>query len=241
MTEQFNPTVGILGGYEPLDGTIEFYMRVTSILKKTDVVVDLGAGRGAWFSDDKCEMRRQTRNIKLKVSKVIGLDVDPVVLMNQTTTENHIIKAGKFPLPNQSVDMVIADYVLEHVSDVKEFTDEVKRILKPGWYFCARTPHKYEYVTLFSRLVTEKHHGWILRKVQSGRKNEDVFPATYKLNTIRGVTGAFPDFQDYSYLYSSEPSYYCGSKLLYKAFSLLHRILPRFLVSNIFIFKQKNQ
>ena len=44
----FKPGENLLGGYHELDGTIEFYGRINAILKKSDSVLDLGAGRGSW-------------------------------------------------------------------------------------------------------------------------------------------------------------------------------------------------
>ena len=35
----------MIGGFSPLDGTVEFYGRVNAIVKTHHVVVDLGAGR----------------------------------------------------------------------------------------------------------------------------------------------------------------------------------------------------
>src|SRR6476646_3406805 len=84
MSAYFNPEFRMAGEYLPLDGTIEFYGRVNAIVKPTDVVVDLGAGRGAWYFEDTCETRRRVRDVRARVGKVIGVDVDPVVLSNPT-------------------------------------------------------------------------------------------------------------------------------------------------------------
>jgi hypothetical protein len=78
MLQSFDPAASMLNGYLPLDGTIEFYGRINSILKSTDTVLDWGAGRGGWYFEDKCETRRLLRDIKPKVQRFIGADVDPI-------------------------------------------------------------------------------------------------------------------------------------------------------------------
>jgi SAM-dependent methyltransferase len=42
-----------------------------------------------------------------------------------------------YPLPDESFDLIVAIAVLEHVTNVRLFASEVKRMLKPGGYFYA--------------------------------------------------------------------------------------------------------
>jgi SAM-dependent methyltransferase len=239
MSSRFDPSSTMIGGYLPLDGTIEFYGRINFILKPTDVVLDLGAGRGAWFTEERCSTRRQIRELKPKVRRLIGVDVDPAVLSNPSTNENYLVEDGKIPLPSNSVDVIIADYVLEHVLEVNNFAEEIDRVLRPGGFFCARTPHRFQYVSIVARFVRNTHHSSVLRFAQRTRKKEDIFPTAYRLNTIKGISAAFPRYDNYSYLYASEPFYYFESKLIYALFCWFHRILPKIFVSNLFAFLRK--
>ena len=144
----FNPGENLLGNFHELDGTIEFYGRINAILKDSDSVLDLGAGRGSWYSLDKCSYRREIRNLKKKVKYLVGIDIDDAVLENPTTHKNMTMSLNKIPLENNSMDIIVADWVLEHVQNPTEFTSEIDRVLKPGGIFCARTPHKYKYVSI---------------------------------------------------------------------------------------------
>jgi len=229
----------MLGGYQPLDGTIEFYGRINSILKPTDVVLDLGAGRGGWYFEEKCAARRQVLDIKTRVLKFIGADVDSAVLTNPTTSENCVIENGKIPLPDHSVDIIIADNVLEHILNVKEFSQEVNRVLKPNGLFCAKTSHKFKYVSLVARIIKNTNHANVLHFVQPTRKVEDIFPTAYRLNTMSSIRKAFPTYKHHSYLYTAEPAYYFGNKILYYFFCWLHQVLPKVMVSEIFVFLRK--
>jgi len=230
----------MLSGYSHLDGTVEFYGRINSILKPTDAVLDIGAGRGAWHFDDKCGKRRVLRNIKPQVQRFIGADVDPIVLDNPTTTENCLIENGQIPLLDQSIDVILADYVLEHISNVQKFSQEIERLLKPGGFFCARTPHRFQYVAIAARVVKNKYHSKVLSAAQPNRKCEDIFPTVYRLNTIDDISRAFPLFENYSYLYTSDPSYYCGNRYLYRWMSWLHKLLPEIFVANLFVFLKRS-
>ena len=89
----FSPGDNLLGNYHELDGTIEFYGRINSIIKDIDNVLDLGAGRGSWYSLDKCLYRRNIRNIKEKVNLLVGTDIDDSVMQNPTTHKNIVNKS----------------------------------------------------------------------------------------------------------------------------------------------------
>ncbi len=237
--KKFNPGENLLSGYHPLDGTIEFYGRINSILKSSDNVLDIGAGRGSWYSLDKCSYRREVRDIKKKVKFYVGADVDQIVMQNPTTHKNIVISSNKIPLEDKSMDLIIADWVLEHIENVDNFKFEIVRVLKPGGIFCARTPHKYKYVSIFARLFSNKFHSKILKFIQPSRIEKDIFPTEYKLNTLKDIKKNFNQFSNFSYLYSAPPAYFGNNKFIFNIFSILHKILPTFIVSEIFVFLKK--
>ena len=56
----FKPFIDLPGGFSTNDGTIDFYLRIRTLVNKNKKVVDLGAGEGRWFNDKK----------KIKTSKL---------------------------------------------------------------------------------------------------------------------------------------------------------------------------
>jgi SAM-dependent methyltransferase len=236
---RYDPDDEMLGGYAPFDGTVEFYTRVNVLLHPSFKVLDLGAGRGAWHSDETSDYRRSLRRIQGKVAEYIAADVNEAVLENRTADRKLLMKDGAIPLADDYVDLIICDFVLEHVIDVKTFKREVQRVLKPGGFFCARTPHRMNYVSLLARLVKNKRHNRWLRHVQPGRKAEDIFPTAYRCNTVNEISRVFSGWQNFSYLYTAEPRYYFGRKIIFQAMSFLHRIAPSQMTGCLFIFLVK--
>ena len=179
--------------------------------------------------------------MKGKVRKYIGADVDKAVLSNQTTDENLLIEQGQIPLADSSVDLVICDFVLEHITNPRLFELEVFRVLKRGGLFCARTPHALHYVSVAARCISEINHSRVLKLIQPRRKSEDTFPTAYQCNTMGAVSKywASDRWQNFSYIYSPHPSYYFGNRLVYDFLSAMHKILPRILSANIFLFLEK--
>ena len=235
----YDPANEMLGGFTSRDGTIEFYNRINALLQPGFKVLDLGAGRGAWYHSEKAGYKRGLRDLKGKVGEYIGADVDTAVLGNPTTDRNVVIKDGLLPLGDGEVDIVICDWVLEHIVDVASFKREVDRVLKPGGFFCARTPHSFSYVSLAARAVRNSSHVKFLRWVQPNRKAQDVFPTVYRCNTQRAVSRWFGGWKNYTYLYTAEPSYYFGSKPLFHFMNLMHRLAPRAMTGSLFIFLRK--
>jgi SAM-dependent methyltransferase len=173
MFDPFDKYVGRIG---PNDGSIDMYLRVQSLGGKNKTLLDLGAGRAAWFEDDVSDLRRNMRHMQGRFNEVIATDVDPVVRQNRASDRQIIMGNGRVPLDDSSVDVIVSDYVLEHISDPTEFAHEIDRLLVPGGWFCGRTPHKANYVVLASRIMPDRINDRVLLKAQPARKQQDVFP-----------------------------------------------------------------
>jgi SAM-dependent methyltransferase len=232
----FDPADSMIGGFTSRDGTVEFYSRVNALLRPDFKLLDLGAGRGAWHFMERSPYKRKLREFHGKVAEYIGADVDPAVLGNPTTDRNSLIVNGQLPFGDGEFDIIVSDWVLEHIVDVGAFTKEVERVLKSGGYFCARTPHSFSYWTIAARLVKNSSHVNWLRLVQPKRKPEDAFPTAYRFNTLGAVGRRFSGWQNFSYIYTAEPSYYFGRKQVFNLLNGVHRVAPRAMTGSLFIF-----
>jgi SAM-dependent methyltransferase len=241
MLPTFFPEVGA-GGFTRIDGTVEFFSRVNALLRPEMHVVDFGAGRGAAFHDDPCEYRRALRLLRGKVAKVIGVDVDPIVKSNPGLDEAHVVDSdADLPLRSGSIDLIIADFTFEHIRHAGRCAAELRRILKPGGWLCARTPNRWGYVALAARLLPDGLHQHVLRRVQPNRKVEDTFEAHYRMNDLRMLRRLFPAtiFEDHSYTFSPEPAYLPESRFVWAVFLAFERFCPSFMRSNVFLFMRK--
>lgn len=221
---------------------MEFYTRVGALLAPHMRVVDFGAGRAEWFEDDPSEFRRVTRLIKGRVREVVACDVDDAVLTNRAADRCVLLTQGAaLPFADGSVDVVIADYVFEHVQEPAALAAELTRILAPGGWICARTPNALGYVALASRLVGNRRHVRALQHAQPDRKAIDVFPTVYKLNTLRAIREHFPPqlFADFSYRFDPEPAYFFGSLVLFRVLQALHWVLPPQCASQLLVFLRR--
>ena len=238
-TGVFRPFESHFGGLGPNDGTVDFYLRVGSLASPDKTLLDLGAGRAAWHEDDTVAIRRGMRTMRGRFGQVIAADIDPVVLNNRASERQVLIEDGRLPLDDGSVDVIVSDYVLEHVADPAGFAAEVDRLLAPGGWFCARTPHRWNYVVLASRAMNGRLGDRMVSAAQPDRKDEDVFPKTCRMNSMRDLEAAFSSYRNHSYLRRADPAYYFGSRHVYRTLDFIHRVMPAAFSGNIFVFLQK--
>lgn len=230
------------GGYSRHDGTVEFHQRVNALLDNDAVVVDFGAGRGRFLEDD-VDFRRALQERQGHVRRLVGLDVDHAVRDHPALDEAHVIRVDRpLPLEDASVDLVVADFVFEHIEDPAWAGAELDRILRPGGWICARTPNRRGLIALPARLVPNGLHDAVLAVVQPGKRTRDTFPTRYRLNTPAALRRYFPPgrFEHHGYTHESEPAYVGGSALAWSAFRLLSLLTPPSLRSMHLVFLHKS-
>lgn len=234
--EKFYPETKF-GGFAVIDGTIAFYNIVNSLLDPNHVVLDVGCGRGE-YAEDMVTYRRNLRIVRGKVHKVIGIDVDPNAQSNPFIDEFHLIQGESWPLPDNSIDVLICDNVLEHIENVEPFFVEVSRVLVYGGVVCMRTTNRHSYVALAARLTPKKYYNRVVLAAQEPRKEEDIFPAFYKCNTVAKLKKLYENagLEGVVFCHESEPRYFEFSRVAY-FFGVLHqRFAPGFLKPTIFAF-----
>lgn len=235
------PEIGV-GGFSSLDGTVEFYTRVNALLHPSMTLLNFGAGRGAELLDETCTLRQQLRMLKGKVARVVACDIDKVVLENQGADETTVIDPAKpLPYPDETFDIIVADFVFEHVTAPGLVAAELRRILKPAGWICARTPNKYCVVSLCTRMIPNSFHRRLLRWVQPERKTVDVFPTVFKLNSKRNLAKWFPNdiYDNFTYRYEGEPAYFFNRGAILALFLLLNRVLPSVMKTSLHVFLRK--
>jgi ubiquinone/menaquinone biosynthesis C-methylase UbiE len=170
------------------------------------------------------------------------MDVDPAASVNPFVDEFRLLaEGGNWPVAADSINCVIADFVLEHLPQPELFFGEANRALNKGGFLCARTPNKWGYVALAARVIPKSAHSRVLSKAQPDRKENDVFPAFYRCNTVTTLRKYLHNygFQGVVYGFEAEPSYLNFSQLTYRLGTVVHRILPNRLRSSLFVFAEK--
>lgn len=167
------------------DSIVSFLGVAQALAAHSKVVVDLGCGRGC-IADDGSENLFQ--DLRGAGRSVIGIDIDPIGFENPLLDEFRLIDGGgRWPLDDASVDLAVSDFVLEHVDDPRAFVSELVRTLRPGGAFVARTISRYSPLSLVARGVPNDRHTRWLSILQPTRREKDVFPTRYLMNSERSL------------------------------------------------------
>jgi len=136
-------------------------------------ILAFGAGRGA----RELDLRGPDR-------EVVGVDIDEDVLANPWVDRALVYDGRQLPFPDASFDLTCMHSVIEHLAEPAGSFAEVARVLRPGGHLIFKTPNKWFYAMVISRLVPNRLHANVLR-FATGRERRDVFPALYRANTRR--------------------------------------------------------
>ena len=134
-------------------------------------LLDLGAGAGI-----VPEM-----SFKGLARRVCGVDPDPRVVENPHLDEGREGFGEKIPWDDSSFDVVVSDNVLEHLDDPESVFREVRRVLRPGGVFLAKTPNRWHYVAIGASITPHSFHQRF--NAARGRKSVDTFPTRYRANS----------------------------------------------------------
>ena len=177
------------GGYSRRDGTVAFWTRIHCMLEPGVRVLDFGCGRGAHASWE-ASPTAWLRQLRGHAGEVIGTDVDSAAAGNPTIDRFVPIVDGRVMLEDNSVDLLICEWSLEHFEHPDAFFAEAWRLIREGGVVCIRTPNWLHYSSLGARLVPFRWHGAWRRWLGQQHEADDVFPVHYNCNSRRRLRRA---------------------------------------------------
>lgn len=184
-------------------------------------VLDLGCGRGG-------VVELIWRNVHLAA----GVDPDAPSLSEHRAHGMPVIRGrGEcLPFADESFDLVVSVWVLEHLRDPGRTFGEVRRVLRPGGHFIFLTPNLRNPLMVLNRL------GKALPRLQRrlvprlyGRVEADTFPVQYRANTPRDLRreAQAAGLEVAEIRVVADPTYLAINPLLFRAAVFSEQLMPK--------------
>lgn len=197
-------------------------------------VLDLGCGRGGVLE-----------LLHSQVKLAVGVDPDQRSLVEHRVPTLRRVTGlmERLPFPDQSFDLVLCSWVLEHLARPEQAFAEVARVLRvptgpqggratPGGHFLFLTPNAWHPLTWANRWLS-RLGDWQARLVRRwyGRAEADTFPVVYRANTRRQIeqlaraVGLTP----VAFYHVGDPTYLAFNEPLYRLAVVAERLTPRWM------------
>ena len=145
--------------------------------------LDIGCGRQLmpYWAASLAQQREVVNRAKL----FLGIDADPAVTENPLAARVTAV-GERLPFRDNSLDVITANMVFEHLPKPLEVLADIRRALVPGGKLIIHTPNfRYPYIFLAS-LLPDSIKGrliWLLER----REDKDVFKTFYQANTTSRI------------------------------------------------------
>ena len=201
-----------------VDGTTEFHAMCAAHIPPGAAILEVGAGRS-----------NPTSQYLSSLGRLSGLDIDPAVQSNEYLADAQLLNTKVYPFADSCFDACVSNYVIEHMADPLSHLTEISRILRPGGVYLFRTPNRYHYVSLASRLSPHGFHTAVANRLRNLREDApDPFPTHYRLNSRQAIHCAAAQaglrVRELR-MVEKEPSYGMASRLLFVTFMLYERVV----------------
>jgi SAM-dependent methyltransferase len=206
-------------GWRPSGDQLEAIVRGN--VTRDSNVLDLGCGRGG-----------VAEIIWRDVHLAAGIDPDLASLTSHRAAGMPVVRGvgENLPFVNDSFDLVVAVWVLEHLVDPLSTFIEVRRVLRPGGHFIFLTPNLRNPLMVLNRI------GKALPALQRrlvprvyGRDEADTFPVRYRANTEREIRSYAQGsgLRVHELRVVPDPTYLAMNGLLFNASVMSERLLPK--------------
>lgn len=139
-------------------------------------LLDIGCGRQS-FGEEYYK----------KAKHRIGIDPDQDALRdNNLMDEKFCCTIEKIPNTIRKFDIIIAQWVLEHMQHPDESTQVIGNLCKKNGYFIFMTTNIYSPIIFLSKILPTFLKKF-LRKTLLHIKEEDTYPTVYKINSISKI------------------------------------------------------
>lgn len=179
-------------------------------------ILDMGCGHGDFL-----------KPVYDKTPHTYGVDPDKDALDKNTLIKNKVVGiVENLPFESNFFDLVVSEFVLEHLNNPDKAFREIYRVLKPGGRVVFLTPNVWNYNVWIIRMIPNSFHDFFTRKLYD-RQEGDTYPVRYKINSVKKIAKTLEPigFKKSQVILNGDPSYISFNRPLFALGRLFEKIL----------------
>lgn len=201
------------------NATNAYRQRVADLVRPGMSILHAGCG---W---DRNEITRPWRDR----CRIVGVDLDARVAQ-AFHSEFHRCSLDAMPFGDASFDLVVSEYVWEHLDNPEGVLREIARVLKPGGQLVVLTPCKWSYKGIAAWLMPFRFHIW-MGNIRYGKGHDpDMYPTQYRCNTRTAFAGLSKPYglaiESLEYI-TNGPTWFERFPVIFELFHLYHLVLMK--------------
>jgi len=161
-------------------------------------ILDVGCGHGEFM-----------KSVFDKTPHTYGVDPDRDALDKNTLIKNKVVGVvEELPFESGYFDIVVSEWVLEHLQNPDNAFREIYRVLKPGGKVVFLTPNVWNYNVWLIRAIPNRFHDYLTKKLYD-RQEGDTYPVHYKINSTKKIADTLEPigFKKSQVILNGDPSY----------------------------------
>ncbi|MCK5225288.1 MAG: class I SAM-dependent methyltransferase [Planctomycetes bacterium] len=201
-----------------VDGTSRFHRLIKQFAPSSAKILEIGAGP-----------TNPTTGFLRSLGTVTGIDVDTAVRNNQYCETALVYDGVHIPCDNNSYDLVVSNYVCEHLENPLQVCREIYRVTRPRGHYIFRAPNLWHYVSLAAKFSPQWFHKLIANKLRDLPKEAyDPYLTYHRMNTKKVCSKILSQTNfkiEIIKMIESEPSYGMASPFLFYPLMMSERLL----------------
>ncbi len=160
----------------------------------------------------------------------VGVDLDKAALdANKLMNEKFFLSIERLPNFPEKFDVIIAQWVLEHLQNPEAAVRRISELCKPGGYFIFMTTNIYSPLVFLSK-ITPTFFKKLIKKLFLAIPPEDTHRTAYLINSVGKIDYYFTrhGFQEIEVKRVGVLTYFAFSRPVLKVKIFLDRIFDRF-------------